>query len=178
MIILRNKYNYIPVVVQQQSTETGNLDAYKAGKIRPTMAGLSDSKYTAKDCTVMLGITNPYSFEIPEYLGYNIQKLKGNARFLEVVLNRNGQSNGICPLYFDGAVNFYKELPLPNDVINMNKVYNSLSELKKNTIDKVFFLFNRNKSEKDIDKKKRVFNFANFLKNGKLYNYFRSKWNW
>ena len=49
MIILRNKYNYIPVVVQQQSTETGNLDAYKAGKIRPTMAGLSDSKYTAKD---------------------------------------------------------------------------------------------------------------------------------
>lgn len=79
---------------------------------------------------------------------------------------------------FLGEVCHFKELPLPNDVINMNKVYNSLSELKKNTIDKVFFLFNRNKSEKDIDKKKRVFNFANFLKNGKLYNYFRSKWNW
>lgn len=111
--------------------ETGNLDAYKAGKIRPTMAGLSDSKYTAKDCSVMLGITNPYSFEIPEYLGYNIQKLKGNARFLEVVLNRNGQSNGICPLYFDGATNYFSELPLPSDALGIDKVYKYLDSLKK-----------------------------------------------
>ena len=178
LIIFRNRYNYIPVVVQQQNIETTGLEAFKANKIRSTMAGLADSKATGKDCSVMLGISNPYSQEVQEYLGYDIRKLKGNFRILEVVLNRNGQSNGLCPLYFDGAVNFYKELPLPNDVINMNKVYNSLSELKKNTIDKVFFLFNKNKSEKDIDKKKRVFNFANFLKNGKLYNYFRSKWNW
>ena len=49
MMILRNKYHYIPVVIQQQGTETSNLEAYKNGKIRPTMAGLSDSKYTAKD---------------------------------------------------------------------------------------------------------------------------------
>lgn len=47
----------------------------------------------------------------------------------------------------------------------MNKVYNSLSELKKNTIDKVFFLFNRNKLKKNVGKKKKLFNFANFLKN-------------
>lgn len=178
LIIFRNRYNYIPVVVQQQNIETTGLEAFKANKIRSTMAGLADSKATGKDCSVMLGISNPYSQEVQEYLGYDIRKLKGNFRILEVVLNRNGQSNGLCPLYFDGAVNFYKELPLPNDVINMNKVYNSLSELKKNTIDKVFFLFNKNKSKKDIDNKKRVFNFANFLKNGKLYNYFRSKWNW
>ena len=49
MIILRNRYKYIPVIVQQQSTETTNLDAFKNNKIRPTMSGLSDSKYTAKD---------------------------------------------------------------------------------------------------------------------------------
>lgn len=49
MMILRNKYHYIPVAVQQQSTETSNLEAFKNNKIRPTMAGLSDCKYTAKD---------------------------------------------------------------------------------------------------------------------------------
>lgn len=49
MIILRNRYKYIPVVVQQQSVETTNLEAFKNNKIRPTMSGLSDSKYTAKD---------------------------------------------------------------------------------------------------------------------------------
>ena len=158
--------------------ETTNLDAFKSNKIRPTKDGLKDSKRPGEDCTVLIGITNPYSFGLPEYLGYNIQKLKGSFRVLEIVLARKGRANGLCPLYFNGAINLYRELPLPTDTINMNKVYNSLSELKKNTIDKVFFLFNKNKSKKDIDKKKRVFNFANFLKNGKLYNYFRSKWNW
>ena len=49
MMIARNNYHYIPVCVQQQSYETTNLEAYKSNKIRPTMAGLSDSKYTAKD---------------------------------------------------------------------------------------------------------------------------------
>ena len=42
MMILRNKYHIIPVVVQQQSTETSSLEAFKNNKIRPTTAGLSD----------------------------------------------------------------------------------------------------------------------------------------
>ena len=49
MMILRNKYHIIPIVVQQQSTETSSLEAFKNNKIRPTTAGLADSKYTSKD---------------------------------------------------------------------------------------------------------------------------------
>lgn len=133
-IILRNKFNYIPVFVQQQSTETSNLEAFKNNKIRPTQAGLSDSKYTAKDCNMMLGITNPYSFELPSYLGYDIRLLKDKARFLEIVVNRNGQANGICPLYFDGATNFFRELPLPNDKESLQKVYDTINSLGKKSI--------------------------------------------
>lgn len=113
LVQLRNKYNYIPVVVQQQSNETANLEAFKANKIRPTVAGLSDSKYTGKDVNVMLGLSNPYAFEMNSYAGYDLSKLKGNARFLEVVINRDGESNGMIGLYFDGAVNYYEELPPP-----------------------------------------------------------------
>lgn len=131
MVICRNRYNYIPVIVQQQSTETGNLEAFKAGKIRPTMAGLADSKYTGRDCSVMIGITNPYSFELPDYYGYNITKLKGNFRVLEVVLNRNGMSNGLCPLFFDGAINFFEECPKPTDN-NINRLYEKCSSLRAN----------------------------------------------
>lgn len=122
LVQLRNKYNYIPVVVQQQSNETANLEAFKANKIRPTVAGLSDSKYTGKDVNVMLGLSNPYAFEMNSYAGYDLSRLKGNARFLEVVINRDGESNGMIGLYFDGAVNYYEELPPPrtheyNDVV-------------------------------------------------------------
>lgn len=158
MVILRNRYNYIPVVVQQQSVETGNLEAFKAGKIRPTLAGLGDSKYTGRDCSVMLGITNPYAFELSEYYGYDIKKLKGNFRVLEVVLNRNGVSNGLCPLFFDGAINLFEELPKPTDN-NINKVYEYSNSLRN----KVFMLISK-KYNNNLLSKTKLSIFANLFK--------------
>lgn len=143
MMILRNKYHYIPVAIQQQSTETSSLEAFKSNKIRPTLAGLSDSKYPGKDCTVMLGMTNPYSFELPNYLGYDITKFKGNIRFLEIVLNREGESNGIVGLYFDGATNYFKELPFPNDEREIDKVLKYIEGTIRNKSNKVFISINR-----------------------------------
>ena len=122
-MVFRNHYNYIPVLLQQQNQDTISLEAFKANKIRPTLAGLADSKNPGKDCSVMLGITNPFAFEVPEYLKYKITNLKGYARFLEVVLNREGESNGVLALYFDGAVNYFAPLPSANDEFNLNKVY-------------------------------------------------------
>lgn len=83
-MLFRNHYNYIPVAIQQQNAETLSLEAYKANKIRPTLAGLADTKDFGKATSVMLGITNPFSFEVPKYLDYDITRLKGYARFLEV----------------------------------------------------------------------------------------------
>ena len=120
--------------------ETIGLDAFKSNKIRPTLAGLADSKDTGKAVDVMLGITNPFSFEIPEYLGYNIKILKGNFRCLEIVLNRSGESNAICPLYFNGAINFYKELPRPSDSIEIERIYREIENKKKSINNKVTLL--------------------------------------
>lgn len=143
MILLRNRYNYIPVVIQQQNLETIGLEAFKSNKIRPTMAGLADSKATGKDATMMLGITNPYSHEIPNYLGYDIQKLKGNVRFLEIVLNREGQSNGIVALLFDGATCTIKELPKPDDIRELEKIYRYLDNIRNKQKDKLFIFINK-----------------------------------
>jgi len=130
-MIVRNKYNYIPVMVIQQNSETLSLDAFKSNKIRPTFNGIADSKDPGKACSMMLGITNPFSFELPRYPntsnGYDITKLRGYARFLEVVLNREGESNGMIGLYFDGATNFFTPLPSPNDTVKLQKVYNLIA---------------------------------------------------
>lgn len=122
-MIFRNHYNYIPILLQQQNIETIGLDAFKANRIAPSLAGLEDSKRPGKDCTMMLGITNPYSFELPEYQHYNIAKLKGYARFLTIPLNREGESNGMLALYFDGATNYFAPLPNYNNALELNKVY-------------------------------------------------------
>ena len=148
LVTFRNNYNYIPVVVQQQGMETINLEAFKSNKIRPNLAGLSDSKATGKDCSIMLGITNPYSHELSEYLGYDISRFKANIRFLEIALNRNGNSNGICPLFFDGAINDFNELPLPSETTKINAIYEYLNRIRgvvQNTGSRVFHLFSNTK---------------------------------
>ena len=48
-VILRNRYKFSPVVIQQQALAGESLDAFKEGKLRPTIANLSDSKYVARD---------------------------------------------------------------------------------------------------------------------------------
>lgn len=142
MTLLRNRYSHSPVIVQQQSTETQSLEAFKSNKIRPSVVGLSDSKYTARDSSLMIGITNPHFFELPEYMGYNIRKLKGNARFLEIVINRNGVSNGILPLYFDGATCTFAELPKPDNTAELEKVYRLIEKVKTSNV--LMFTFNKN----------------------------------
>lgn len=94
----------------------------------------------------MLGITNPYSFEIPEYLGYNISKFKSYFRVLEICLARKGKANGLCPLYFNGAINYYEELPLPNDTEALTNYYNKINMLNSGKSTIVMFikkLFNK-----------------------------------
>lgn len=82
----------------------------------------------------MLGITNPSSFELPNYLGYDITKFKSYFRVLEIVLARKGKANGLCPLYFNGAINQYEELPKPNETVELNKIYNYINSLNDKVV--------------------------------------------
>jgi hypothetical protein len=131
--IVRNKYNYIPVVVQQQNSESLSLEAFKANKIRPTQKGLADSQDPGKDCDVMLGITSPFSWELKEYLKYDITKLRGYSKFLEIVLGRDGESNAILGMYFDGATGYYAPLPKYDNIPELNKVYQLIQRNQEST---------------------------------------------
>jgi len=130
MVILRNDYDVSPVVLQQQNKEANTLEAFKLNKIRPVKEGLKEASRTGEDCNTLLGLTNPSAYEIQEYMGYNITRMRDSFRILEVVLNRKGRANGLCPLYFNGAINQYIELPLPNDP-SIEKMYKYAEEVRK-----------------------------------------------
>lgn len=122
--IVRNKYGYSPVVVQQQNSETLSLEAFKQNKIYPTQKGLLDCQDTARDCDIFLGIVNPYSFEFKTFgEGYDITKLRSYGRWLKVVQGRDGESDATLGMYFDGAVGWFAALPKCSDTTEMNKVY-------------------------------------------------------
>ena len=131
---LRNRYNYTCVVIQQQASETEGLEAIKMKKMMPSTSGLSDSKYTARDANLVLGLFDPSKFGQPNWLGYKIQDndgkgLKNYARFMYVLANRDGEMGGVCPLFFDGATTNFEELPRPDDAAIKN-YYDRVEKLR------------------------------------------------
>ena len=61
---------------------------------------------------------------------------------MEIVLNRAGQSNGVCPLLFDGAINRFDELCLPNNKVELEKVYKYLDKIRnKQTVNTTISMF-------------------------------------
>ena len=140
-VLLRNRYKFSPVVIQQQSFAGEGLDAFKENKLRPTIANLSDSKYCSRDANVVLGLFSPFKHELPEYQKYDITKLRDNVRFLEVLVNRGGSPGGLVALYFDGAVNYFQELPRPENREELNRIYNYLEERRKRKQGNLFIAF-------------------------------------
>lgn len=91
---MRNRYGQSPVVIQQQNTDNESVDSIKFNRTRPTTAGLGDSKYTAHDANIVLGVFSPFKFGLETYLdGYDIKKFKDHFRTLEVLVNRDKLNN-------------------------------------------------------------------------------------
>lgn len=152
---LRNRYHYSPVVIQQQAFEQEGNDSFKLGRVRPSVAGLGDTKYTSRDSNVVLGLFSPFRFSLREYEGYDITKFRDNIRFLEMIVNRDGEMGGLCPLFFDGAICQFEELPRPDDRANIQKIYNYLDLIRNNTKNKVFFRYKKSNSKK-LKKVKKI----------------------
>jgi hypothetical protein len=120
---LSKRYKYIIVNVQQQSAESEKKQFTNRGdniiqKVEPSLDGLGENKLTVRDHHVVLGLFAPDRHEIETYLGYNVQVMKDNFRSLNILKNRIGVPNKKLPLYFDGATNLFKELPLPENMTN------------------------------------------------------------
>jgi hypothetical protein len=131
LIRLRNKYKYIPVVIQQQASAQESVENMKVGRLKPSMDGLGDCKLTQRDANVILGLFSPFRHELREYQGYDITFFKDNIRFLEVLGGREGGGGTVCPLFFDGAVNYFKELPKPMDQEGLRSVYSYIEKTIK-----------------------------------------------
>lgn len=138
-VILKNKYKFIPVVIQQQAFFEG-FEAMKLNKLEPSLVNLTDNKATGRDCEVALGIFSPARFNLDSYMGYDILKFKDNIRFLKVLASRDGEQNGMIALLFDGATCHFRELPLPTETEKLEEVYKYLKSIriKSNSIMMLF----------------------------------------
>ena len=160
---LRNRYNYSPIIIQQQAFDQEGNEAFKMGRVRPSVAGLGDSKYTSRDSNVVLGLFSPFRFALKEHEGYDISKFKDNIRFLEMIVNRDGEMGGLCPLFFDGAVCQFEELPRPENKGEIAKVYDYLKYIR-GVAAKSFFSYGMKKKNKELHRWRIFHKFAALFK--------------
>lgn len=160
---LRNRYKYTFIEIQQQAFEAESNDSFKLGKMKPSVANLSDSKYSSRNADLVLGLFSPFRMGLKEYEGYDITKFRDNIRFLEVLVNRNGQMGGVCPLFFDGAVCQFEELPRPDNKSEITKIYDYLKHIRGITA-KSFFSYGMKKKNKSLHSNKLLGKFAALFK--------------
>ena len=89
---------------------------------------------------VIIGLFSPYRYGIMEYFGYDITKWQDNIRFMEIIAGREGGGGTLSPLYFDGGVNFFAELPKPTETNDIQKV---LREAEKSRSGQIFFMMHK-----------------------------------
>lgn len=127
-VYLRNRYGVIIVNVQQQMASQEEKQYTFSGKniiekLEPSLDGLADCKLTQRDANIVLGLFAPDRHGIKYYKGYDISRLGDNYRNWQILKNRDGISNVNVGLYFNGAVNYFKEMPPITDENRMKKVY-------------------------------------------------------
>lgn len=115
-LTMRDKFGYCVVNVQQQAADTEKQEfTYKGqsieSKLEPSLAGLGDSKLTARDADFVYALFAPDRYEIEKHRGYDITRLQDRYRQLSKLKDRDGEANSRIGLYFQGAVNEFSELP-------------------------------------------------------------------
>ena len=127
---IRNLYRSTCVLIQQQSSASENIEAQKVRKGEPSLDMLEYNKSTGFDADYVLGLYSPARNNIQSYRGYDIAKFKDHFRTIKILAGRWGGIGSWTPLFFDGAVNMFKELPLigSQDMIKVNEL---LTKLKK-----------------------------------------------
>jgi len=117
LMAMRDRWDFIPVMVQQAASQE-SVENMKANRLRPTPDGLGISKNTQQDADTLIGLFAPSRHNILSWERYDTSKLADSHRELSILLNRRGNSV-TTQLYFNGASNFFKELP---KVSEMNEV--------------------------------------------------------
>lgn len=135
-LTFRDKFGFTPVVVQQLAMDKENVETNFQGKtieqkLEPSLNALGDNKTIGRDYNVVLGLFNPERYGITSHNGYDLNLLKSRYRSLSILKDREGIADKKVPLFFNGAVDFFKELPKNDDTASLAIVHAHVAQLNR-----------------------------------------------
>ena len=132
LVYFREKCGISPIVIQQANRDQGNIERFKAGKSSFTMNDSKDSGNTVQDSNIMLALYNPFKDSLKSYRGYDLSQLGSNFRSIIVLKNRFGDCDIEIGVGFYGWINYFKELPKPNEIYDYEIYKNPRWKLEDN----------------------------------------------
>lgn len=130
-ITLRDQLQFTICLIQHQNQAQEGVENVKLDMIKPSANGLAECKTTIRDVNTAIGLYSPAKYGRKEFAGYDITKFGKTFTAMEIIEDRdNGAGNMICPLYFDGAVSYFRELPKKDDHEELNIFYNVIAQNK------------------------------------------------
>lgn len=128
---LRNLYGTTHVVIQQFNRSLESAYRSKFQGLEPSQSDFKETGCTFEDCDIALGFFSPSMFGYKDYDDYDIGKLGKRFIGMNIIKNRDGESDVRVPLKFIGEIGQFGEMPLPGDMIGMKAVYEELNNLSK-----------------------------------------------
>lgn len=127
---LRNKCNFSFCYLVQANRNLSNIDRlkYEKSELAIKQGDIKDSSNPAQDSDAIIGIINPWKYNIEEYRKYDLTRLQGRQRFLNIAKNRDGEADGVLGLAFIGECGYFRELPKAVDMTEAH--YQAISKIK------------------------------------------------
>lgn len=128
---LRDKYYCAITVVQQQGADKEKQEyTYKGAsiesKLEPSLDGLGIYKATHQDANEVFGLFAPDRYAMTAHCGFDISMLRDNYRSYSFLKSRDGEANLKIGLFFNGACNYFEELPATISPAMADTVYTAL----------------------------------------------------
>jgi replicative DNA helicase len=127
-----NDYYLTPVIIQQLNRNVESTDRMKWNAIEPQLGDFRDSSDTTHAAHFVLGLTNPFMWEISPYRGYDITRLRDRFRSIKVLKSREGDANIVIGLNYVGESGVFRELPQAEPTNSMTEEeYTKIQNIKK-----------------------------------------------
>ena len=95
-----------------------------------------DSGGPVQDAEIVISIYNPNRDRLNTYRGYDITQLGDKFRIISVIKSRYGDSDVEIGVNYFGWINYWKEIPKPDDIYDYIKYTNPqyiINDIKDNT---------------------------------------------
>ena len=150
-IELRDTFDLNFIAIQHQAQAQEGIENQKLNKLYPSSDGLADCKTTTRDANLVLGLYSPFKYGLQEHEKYDITKFRNNIRFLYVIEDRDyGSAGQICPLFFDGAVSSFAELPLPEQKDQLRQVMEYIDTVVRRKPSVAMLAFGRQQGIREV----------------------------